>query len=185
MTDRFEVIIAGIGGQGVLVAGRLLAKAAVDRYAHVTWMSSYRAARRGGATECTVIFSQSEIASFILSKADVVLTMASSQLDTFLNRVKPGGLLIHETAGLAEQVRRPDIKSLPISAIEIANEIGAVQAANMIFLGAYTRITEALPAELVDSQLEGEFKGKALAVNRKAFKRGVEIGEDLASKVAI
>ncbi len=177
MGDRFEVIMAGIGGQGVLTAGRLLAEVAVDKYAHVSWMSSYRAARRGGASECTVIFSQDEIASFILSRADVVLIMASSQLETFLSRVKPGGLLIYDPSGLPEEVRRSDIKLLPINAIEIANKIGAIQSANLIFLGVYIGITGALSVGFIVRKLENRFKGKALSVNKKALKSGVEIGE--------
>ena len=60
--SRFEVIMAGIGGQGVLTAGQLLAEAAMADYRHVTWLPSYRAAVRGGASECTVIFSREEIA---------------------------------------------------------------------------------------------------------------------------
>ena len=177
MKDRFEVIMAGIGGQGVLTAGRLLAEAAVNEHSHVTWMSSYRAARRGGGSECTVIISDEEIASFILSKADVVLIMASSQMEVFLDRVKPGGVLIYETAGLAEKVRWSDIKLLPVNAMEISNKIGAVQGANMIFLGAYIKMTGAIAPEVIDRKLETRFKGKVLSVNQRAFRRGVEIGE--------
>jgi len=177
MGDRFEVIMAGIGGQGVLTAGRLLAEVAVDKYAHVSWMSSYRAARRGGASECTVIFSQDEIASFILSRADVVLIMASSQLEAFLGRVKTGGLLIYDPSGLAKEVGRSDIRLLPVNAIEIANKIGAIQAANLIYLGGYIGITGALSEEFIDRKMENRFKGKALSLNREAFKRGLEIGE--------
>ena len=177
MGDRFELIMAGIGGQGVLTAGRLLAEGAVDEYAHVTWMSSYRAARRGGASECTVVLSQDEIASFILSRADVVLIMASSQLEAFLSRVKTGGLLIYDPSGLAKEVGRSDIRLLPINAIEIANKIGAIQAANLIYLGGYIGITGALSEESIDRKMENRFKGKALSLNREAFKRGLEIGE--------
>jgi len=177
MADRFEVIMAGVGGQGVLTAGRLLAEGAVDEYPHVTWMSSYRAARRGGASECTVILSQDEIASFILSTAHVVLIMASSQLESFLGRVRPGGLLIYDRTSLAQEVGRSDIRLLPINALEIANEIGAIQAANLIYLGGYIGITGALSADSIDHKMESRFKGKALSVNREAFRRGVEIGE--------
>lgn len=175
--SRFEVIMAGIGGQGVLTAGQLLAEAAMADYAYVTWLPSYRAAVRGGASECTVVFSREKIASFLLSQADVVIVMAISQLPTFLNRVKPEGSLIFETAGLNEEIRRTDIQLFPIPAIETANSMGNIQAANLILLGVYLEITKALPIERIHAQLEKKFVGrvKALAFNKGALEKGTEI----------
>ena len=176
MGDRYEVIMAGVGGQGVLTAGRLLAEVAVDAYQHVTLMSTYRAARRGGASECTTIFSRDEIASFILSKADSVVVMASSQLDTFAGRIRSGGLLIYEPSGLTESIERSDIRVFSLSAMEIAKKMGGIQAVNMVFLGTYIGLTESLPAESVVRKLEDTFRDKTLALNRAAFERGLEIG---------
>jgi 2-oxoglutarate ferredoxin oxidoreductase subunit gamma len=175
--SRYEVIMAGIGGQGVLTAGQLLAEAAMTDYTYVTWLPSYRAAVRGGASECTVIFSKEEIASFLLSQADVVMVMAVSQLPTFLDRVKPKGSLIFETAGFKGEMKRTDIQLFPIPAIETANRMGNVQAANLIFLGSYLEITKALPIERIHFQLEKKFVGKerALAFNKEALEKGVEI----------
>lgn len=175
--SRFEVIMAGIGGQGVLTAGQLLAEAAMADYAYVTWLPSYRAAVRGGASECTVIFSREEIASFLLSQADVMIVMAVSQLPTFLDRVKPKGSLIFETAGLKEEIKRTDIQLFPISAIETANKMGNIQAANLILLGSYLEITKALPVERIHFQLEKKFVGRAraLAFNKEALEKGAEI----------
>jgi len=174
---RYEVIIAGVGGQGVLTVGQLLAEAAMTEYSFVTWCPSYRAAMRGGASECTVIFSREEIASFLLSQADVVIIMAVSQLSTFLWRVKPKGSLIFETAGLKEEVNRTDIQLFPIPAIETANRMGNVQAANLILLGSYLEITKALPIERVYFQLEKKFisRAKSLDFNKKALEKGMEI----------
>lgn len=175
--SRFEVIMAGIGGQGVLTAGQLLAEAAMADYRHVTWLPSYRAAVRGGASECTVIFSREEIASFLLSQAEVVVVMAISQLPTFLDRVKPGGSLIFETAGLQDEIKRTDIQLFPVPAIETANRMGNIQAANLILLGAYLEITQAMPIGKIHAQLEKKFVGraKALAFNKQALEKGVGI----------
>jgi 2-oxoglutarate ferredoxin oxidoreductase subunit gamma len=174
--SRFEVIMAGIGGQGVLTAGQLLAEAAMVDYTYVTWLPSYRAAVRGGASECTVIFSREEIASFLLSQAEVVIAMAVSQLSIFLDRVKPKGALIFETAGLKEEMKRTDIQLFPIPAIEMANRMGNIQAANLILLGSYLEITKALPIERIHFQLEKKFVGRAraLAFNKEALEKGVE-----------
>ena len=66
---RNEVLMAGIGGMGVLSAGQVLLESAVNRYKHVTFISSYGFARRGGLCECTVIISDDKIASPILDQA--------------------------------------------------------------------------------------------------------------------
>ena len=61
--NRHEVIMAGIGGQGVLMVGELLARAGMFKYKHTLWIPSFWAAKRGGAVECTVILADEEIAS--------------------------------------------------------------------------------------------------------------------------
>jgi 2-oxoglutarate ferredoxin oxidoreductase subunit gamma len=182
MGNRFEVIMAGIGGQGVLTAVRILAEAAVDTYEYVTWMSTYRAARRGGASECTVILSKSEIASFLLSKTDILLIMASSQMETFMKRLRAGGLLIYDPSGLPKEPGRSDIELFPVDAVEVAKKLGAIQAANVIFLGAYIGITGALPPELISRKLESSFEGKSLLLNKEAFARGLGIGKGKPSR---
>jgi 2-oxoglutarate ferredoxin oxidoreductase subunit gamma len=106
-----------------------------------------------------------------------VMVMAISQLSTFLDRVKPKGFLIFETAGLKEEMKRTDIQLFPIPAIETANRMGNVQAANLILLGSYLEITKALPIERIHFQLEKKFVGRAraLAFNKEALEKGVEI----------
>ena len=175
MGDRYEVIMAGVGGQGVLTAGRLLAEAAVDAYEHVTWMSSYQAARRGGACECTVILSEDEIASFVLSKANIVSVMAPSQLSAFQDRVKPGGMLIYETGSTGEKIERNDIRTIRVNAIEKANRIGAVQAANMIFLGVLIGMTGAISSSRIEERMKTRYSGKALDMNSKAYTQGLNM----------
>ena len=66
---RNEVLMAGIGGMGVLVSGQVLLEAAFQRYEHVSYVSSYGFARRGGLCECTVVFSDEKIASPLLDRS--------------------------------------------------------------------------------------------------------------------
>jgi len=98
--SRHDVIMTGVGGKGVLTAGLLLAQAGMARYRNVLWFPSYQAAMRGGPSECTVILSDEDIASPILTQAQALVVMDSSQLRAFEGRVKPGGILITESAGL-------------------------------------------------------------------------------------
>lgn len=64
---RGDVIVTGLGGSGVLTIGTMLAEAATTRYKNVTWFPSYAISKRGGLCECTVVFSNDEVASPLLS----------------------------------------------------------------------------------------------------------------------
>ena len=177
--SRVEVIVAGIGGMGVLVAGRLLASAALQRYKHVSWVPSYGEARRGGLSECTVILSHEEIASPILDQAQTVMVLDGSQLKAFEPRVRPGGAMLIESAGLTDKPERKDFRLLPVSGLEIAISLGDSLINNMILLGVYVEVIKPIPAELIEEELERRYGGReaVLKQNKDAFKRGLELGK--------
>ena len=168
--------MAGLGGKGVLLAGQLLAKAALPSYEYVSWTPTYFAIMRSGACECTVILSQEEPGAPVLPKADVVIVFEPSQLAPFEGRVRSGGTLIAESAGLPE-VKRDDIKLEKVPAVEISAGLGNPQAANFVLLGAYVGLTGAIPTELVETELEQTFTGReeVLRVNKEAFGRGLDV----------
>ena len=148
--SRHEVLMTGVGGKGVLTAGLLLAQAAMEHYSHVVWFPSYQAAMRGGPCECTVIISQEEIASPVLTQAGCLVVMEPSQLRPFEKRLLPGGLLIAEAAGLDPQaITRRDVRSVLIPAVQTAVELGHPQASNFVLLGAYLVLSGALPVAAV------------------------------------
>ena len=177
--SRVEVIVAGIGGMGVLVAGRLLASAALQRYKHISWVPSYGEARRGGLSECTVILSHEEIASPILDQAQTVVVLDGSQLKAFEPRVRPGGVMIIESAGLTDKPERKDFRLLPVSGLEIAIGLGDSLINNMILLGIYVEVIKPIPAELIEEELERIFGDRQFILKRNedAFKRGLELGK--------
>jgi len=177
--SRVEVIVAGIGGMGVLVAGRLLASAALQRYKHVSWVPSYAEARRGGLSECTVILSHEEIASPILDQVQTVMVLDGSQLKAFEPRVRSGGAMIIESAGLTDQPERKDFSLLPVSGLEIAISLGDSLINNMILLGVYIEVIKPISAELIEEELKRRYGGReaVLKQNKDAFKRGLELGK--------
>ena len=180
---RFEVIMAGVGGKGVLMAGELLARAALSMYPHVSWLPSYTGAMRGGPCECTVILSDDEIASPIVSRVDAVVVMEPSELKSFLGRLQPGGLLVLESAGLEEGVDREDIRVLEVPGVAAASRVGNPQTANLVLLAAYIEATKAVPLELVETELEKRLKGSEdiLATNRAALVEGTKIAANCGS----
>jgi 2-oxoglutarate ferredoxin oxidoreductase subunit gamma len=177
--SRAEVLMAGLGGMGVLTAGQLLSGAALQAYKHVSYLPSYMEAMRGGLCECTVIFSDEEIASPILDQAQTVMILDGSQFKAFESRVRPGGVIIIESAGLRDEPQRKDFKLLPVSGLEIAVSMGSSVINNLILLGIYVGLIKAVPAELVEKELEERYglREAILKQNREAFRQGLELAE--------
>lgn len=171
---RHEVIMTGIGGKGVLLAGQLLAAAGMQQYRYAMWTPTYFAAMRSGPCECTVVLSDCEVASPVLNAAEVVMVFEGSQLAEFECRVKPRGLLIAESAGMPQACRNGH-KLLKVPATEIAVGMGDSRASNMVLLGAYLSATGCVPPKLVEEELEKKFGGKtaAFSLNREALRKGL------------
>ena len=175
LTARGEVIMTGLGGGGILTAGLLLASAAVTKYKNVTWFPSYAISKRGGLVECTVIYSNEEISSPLLSQAEVIIIAESTQFKDFESRVRPGGTMIIESAGFQAGSKKEGIPVIKVPAIETSIHItGTSQGANLVLLGVFVEATHTIPAELIQSELEKSFAGKeeALKKNLRVFEEG-------------
>lgn len=180
--SKSEVMIAGIGGMGVLVAGQVLAWTALEKYKYVSYVPSYEAARRGGLSECTVVFSDEEISSPILDQVETVIVLDGAQLKSFEPRVRPGGFIIAESAGLTDKPERDDFRLLPFSGLDIAIALGDNRVNSLILLGVYVELTKSVPSELVGAELNRRFEDKEeiLKRNREAFTRGLELAKTAA-----
>jgi 2-oxoglutarate ferredoxin oxidoreductase subunit gamma len=177
--SRSEVMMAGIGGMGVLVAGQVLAWTALKKYKYVSYVPSYEAARRGGLSECTTVFSNAEIASPILDQVETIILLDGAQLKSFENRVRPGGVVIIERAGLEGKPERDDFRLLPFSGLDIAISLGDSRANNLILLGVYIELTKSVPANLIEAELNRRFGHEEglLKRNSEAFSRGIELAK--------
>ena len=132
-----RIVAAGFGGQGIMLLGKLIASAGMLEGREVTYIPSYGAEVRGGTAHCMVIVSDREIASPLVSAPATALVMNHPSLTKFEPRIKPGGLLVVNTSLMLAPPTRTDIEIAPIAATETADELGAIQAANMVMLGAY------------------------------------------------
>lgn len=179
--SRVELIMAGLGGMGVLVAARLLASAALNEYKYVSWMPSYAEARRGGLSECTVILSNRKIASPILDQAQTVLLLDSSQVKPFEPRVRPDGIMIVETAGMTAGPDRKDISVVPVSGLQLAMGMGGIVVNSLIHLGVFMQAVKPFSPDLILAELEGQYAGRASVLdrNKAAFTKGLELGSSL------
>ena len=132
-----ELIIAGFGGQGVLSMGMTLAYAGMVEDKQVAWIPSYGPEMRGGTANCTVIISDTNVSSPIISSYDTAIVLNQPSLEKFEPKVKLGGILIYESNNIMTPPTRKDITIYAIPASIEANKLGNKKTMNMIILGAF------------------------------------------------
>ena len=172
-----KIIIAGFGGQGVVLAGNILARAAVMENKHVTGMVSYGAEMRGGTANSTVIISDKKIASPLVVTPDVAIILNQPSLDKFEPSIAENGLAVINTSLVSQPGSRDDIDRVNIEASDIANSLGNKRTANIVILGAFIKKTNLLKPESVIRAIEELFSSKKPAlveVNIKAFSAGLD-----------
>lgn len=130
-----EMILAGFGGQGVMLMGQMLAYAGMTEGKHVSWLPSYGPEMRGGTANCTVVVSDKPVGSPLITRPGIVVAMNLPSLDKFEDSIKPGGLLVYNSSLITRKPQRDDIEVLAVPANEIANELGSERIANMVVLG--------------------------------------------------
>ena len=149
------MIMAGYGGQGVLLAGTLLSHAAIVEGKNVSFMPSYGVEKRGGAAVCTVVIADGEVGSPVVGQPTVGVILNQSSLDKYGSRIKSGGICIVNTS-LVELsgYARTDIEVIPIAMNTVAMEIGDARMVNMVALGAYAARTGAVSLDSLSEALK-------------------------------
>jgi 2-oxoglutarate ferredoxin oxidoreductase subunit gamma len=181
-----DVIIAGFGGQGVLLIGKMLAYAGMADGKEVSWLPSYGPEMRGGTCNCTVVISDKPVGSPVVERPRAALVLNLPSLDKFEKTVKPGGLLVINSSLINRGSSRSDLQVVLVPANEIANELGNPRGANMVALGAFLGATRAVSLEAVDTLIRDTFSGKpkVIEVNLTSLRRGFEIGESALARGA-
>jgi len=173
-----EVIIAGFGGQGIILAGKLLAQTAMQAGKEVTFMPAYGAEVRGGTANCAVIIADEPIACPLVSKPDSLIAMNKASLTKFGPRAKNGAVVLINSSLVNDRpaFEQPlDIVSIPAN--DLAVELGNVKAANMVALGAYLEKTGIFSIDTAAECLKdvlAERYHKTLPLNTAALERGAQ-----------
>jgi len=171
-----DVIIAGFGGQGVMLMGKILAYAGMEEGKEVSWFPSYGPEMRGGTANCTVVISDRPVGSPVVERPRTVLAMNLPSLDKFEPQVRPGGLLMINSSLIHRGASRDDVIEVLVPANAIANEIGNPRGANMVALGAFVGASRVLDLATVAGIVKKQFaaKPKLVGVNLTALQRGYD-----------
>jgi len=174
--SRTEIIVGGVGGQGVVLSGILLGTAAVVfEKKKAVQTQSYSSELRGGAARTEVIISNEPISDPQVRKADILVVLAEEALSRDIGLVKSGGLVIVDS----DRTRGPaagDCKIVRVPATSIAErEMCDPIVANLVVLGALIKNSPVVSADSMEKAIEAAVPPKAKRLNIEAFRRGLEV----------
>ncbi len=149
-----EVLIAGFGGQGILFAGKFLAYAALLQGRNVSWLPSYGPEMRGGTANCSIILSDAQVGSPIVSKPDILIAMNLPSLDKYEQEAKSGASIFVDSSLIGRKVTRDDVNVYYIPATQLSTDNGLETLANMILLGKVIKETGVIPEDMIEPALK-------------------------------
>lgn len=180
-----SLLVAGFGGQGVMMIGKLIGECAFDQNLHVTFLPSYGPEQRGGTANCTVIQSDQPIGSPTSDSLDVLCVMNQPSLDKFVDSIRPGGILLTNSSLVdVSGVTRKDIKIVEVDADNLAYEIGKEENRQHHHLCRLHGDRQPVPIETVKAIVMKKLgrKPELLAMNEAAFEKGVQIAREAMNK---
>lgn len=173
-----DFIIAGFGGQGVLLAGEVLANAFMIDDKNVTWYPSYGAEMRGGTVKCSVSMADEEVSAVQKNSADFVTVLNQASFDKYISWVKKGGSIIVNSSLAAIKRTREDINYIFVPITKLAHEkLGNIKMSNILALGVLSRVSKLISLETLEKALNNvipEHRKNLIPLNLKALKLGYE-----------
>ena len=171
-------ILAGFGGQGILLAGTILANAFMLDDKNVTWYPCYGAEMRGGTVNCEVVVSDTEVSSVHKKDCDYALVLNQQSFDRFINNIKTGGTIIANSTLVAESKPRADINYVFAPMGKLANDLGTNKVTNVVSLGVLSSVVDFISKDALKLAIEKVIQGKKkdlLPLNMKALEAGAEL----------
>ncbi len=175
MKERYEIILAGAGGQGLILCGMILAEAAIAEGKNVVQTQSYGIATRGGFSKSEVIMDREEIIFQQIQRPDVVLALTEQAMAMFAS-AGPEVQIFYDSTLLGTRPGQ-NLHGYPFSAL--ASELGHGGTANIIALGVMAVLTGMVKVESLVSVLSSRFSGKTADLNIKALYTGVKLVEKI------
>jgi 2-oxoglutarate ferredoxin oxidoreductase subunit gamma len=179
--ERMEVRLAGSGGQGLLLAGLVLAEAAgLYDGREVAMVQSYGPEARGGASKAEVIVSDNPIDYPLCTTVDLLLALNQEAADTYAWDVDPAALVVVD----ADLVKHPPTSmavALPFTAVA-RDKLKKTMVANVVSLGAISELTGVVSLKALEKALLARVPAGTEALNKKALSLGAKLARDYVAK---
>ncbi len=181
MIFREEIRLSGAGGNGLLLAGKIIAEAAAIYDGKLaTQAQSYGPEARGGACKSEVVISDDDIDYPVASNLDLLLALTQESVDAYVQDVKPGGIVLVDS-GLVADVPEGDrrVVSLPI-AETAREEVGKGATANLVAVGIIARLSNVVASSAIESAIRARVPRGTEESNLKAFRVGYALAGEPA-----
>ncbi len=179
MAAQYQVRLAGTGGQGAILAGILLAEAAIRDGKNVTQTQSYGPEARGGASRSEVVISDGEIYYPKVLQADITLCMSQEACDRYGGERSRSGLLILDSDHVS---RAPTTMAVRVPLTSLAKQVtGREITANVVGLGVLVGLTGIVSREAMEEAVRARAPRGTAEMNLKALRAGFEAAERVRS----
>ncbi len=178
--SRKEILIAGFGGQGIILAGVILGRAiALYEGRNAIQIQSYGPEARGGACRSEVVISDEEIDYPMVTKPDVFVAMSQEAFDRYMGRLKPEGTLIVDSSIVRFDEGKIPPRAYLVPATLAADGLGRRIVANVVMLGAFGGLTGLVSKRALERSLRDTAPKGTEELNLRALAKGFEIAEGL------
>ena len=172
-----EVLLGGFGGQGIILSGLIMGKAAalfLGKSAAFT--QSYGPEARGGACSANVIIAEGEIDYPYVDRPHHMMVMSQGAYEKYAPMLRPGGKLMVETDLVKLTAPHDDIEVYGIPATRLSEELGRKIVANIVMLGFVTAVSQVVTYEAMKSAILDTVPKGTEELNMKAYNTGYEYG---------
>lgn len=174
--EKYEVRLSGSGGQGLLLAGIILAEGAIKDGKNAVQTQSYGPEARGGASKSEVIINTEEIDFPKVRECDILLALTQKAYDQYNEGLKDDGILIIDNSVKVSNTGNIKVYSVPIMDTA-ANELKKPMVTNIVALGAIVHISGLITKESLESAVLDRVPRGTEELNRLALTKGYEIAE--------
>jgi 2-oxoglutarate ferredoxin oxidoreductase subunit gamma len=183
MSKIIEMRVAGFGGQGIILAGYILGKAAaIYDNKHATLIQSFGPEARGSACSAQLIISEEAILYPYIIQPRLSVLLSRDAYDIYHKELPGNGIMVIEE-DLVHPVKEPkDMKIYAIPATRLAEELGRKIVMNIITVGFFTAVTKIISYDAAKQAVESSVPKGTEAMNLKAFDTGFTYGEELLGK---
>ncbi len=179
MDERYEILIAGRGGQGILLAGYLMGRALIEKGYYVVNSETYSAETRGGDSRSELVVMMGEEPDLIrVRKANIAIFMFDEQMNKYAKWVREDAKVFLDSTFIKKPVMPwREVYSIPFT--RLAEErVGNPRVANIVMLGAFSAITGLYDVESLKKAIRSHVKEQWVEVNLKAVDVGYEVGKE-------
>ena len=178
--NKTEIRVGGLGGQGVILCGMIIGKAAsIFDGKHATLIQAFGPEARGSACSAQVTVADEAIGYPYVKSPDVLIVMSPDAYSQFAPQVKPGGMLLYEKELITLDDRLPaGVKALGIPATRFAEELGRRLVLNIVMTGFFAGVTGVVSFEAVEKAVKSSVPKGTEDLNLRAFRKGYEYGRE-------